>query len=107
MSYPQGYVPGSAWVAGSCWWHVTSTVSGYLYGMIPFKVTKRAIPTITFWSYAGTAGTASNGNVTDQGTCGTNSQSNTQYAACGNTSGSTQTPAGNNITAHYTASAEL
>jgi hypothetical protein len=107
MSYPLGTTPGTSSVAGSCWFHVTSTLSGYLYGMIPFKVTKRAIPTMTFYSYTGTVGTASNGNVTNTGTCGINGQVNTQYAAVGNTSGSTQTPDGNNITVHYTASIEL
>jgi hypothetical protein len=107
MSYPLGTTPGTASVAGSCWWHVTSTQNGYLYGIIPFKVTKRAIPTMTFFSYSGTSGTASDGNVTNSGACSINGQVNTQYAACGNSSGGTITPAGNNITAHYTASAEL
>lgn len=106
-SYPLSVVPGTASQPGSTWWHVSSTANGYIYGTIFFKVQKRATPTMAFYSYAGTSGQASDGTVTDVGTCSISGQSSEYQASCGNATGGTVTPAGSNITVHWTASAEL
>ena len=106
-SYAIDTVPATSSASGSNWFSVNSTITGYLGGSIAYKVIKRTTPTVTFYSYTGTAGTCSDGNAANYTTVSINGQSSSVQFGVGNNSGSTWAPAGNNITVHWTSSAEL
>jgi hypothetical protein len=106
-SYAIDTVPATSSASGSNWFSVNSTISGYLGGSIAYKVIKRTTPTVTFYSYTGTAGTCSDGNAANYTTVSINGQSSSVQFGVGNNSGSIWAPAGNNITVHWTSSAEL
>jgi len=105
-SYNQSVTPGTASVGISGF--ATSTTSGYNFGSIKFAVTKRADPTVSTWSFNGTAGRVADGNGSD---LAANSASINQAKETGfnlnNNSGGTLTFAGNNYLVNWAASAEL
>ena len=104
-SYPLDVAPGSA--NGSTYAENITPSNGYLGGQIRFKVSKRATPTFSFWTYLG--GTAGNWHY------GKNGQTEAQYAIA-NSSASTERivwftagiPTDQNVHyGHFAASAEL
>jgi hypothetical protein len=103
-SYPLGVTPGSA--NGATYAENITPSNGYLGGQIRFKVSKRATPTFSFWTYLGGAGNWHYGK---------NGQSEAQYAVA-NSSASTERivwftggiPTDQNVHyGHFAASAEL
>ena len=97
--------PGSA--NGSTYAENITPSNGYLGGQIRFKVSKRATPTFSFWTYLG--GTAGNWHY------GKNGQTEAQYAIA-NSSASTERivwftagiPTDQNVHyGHFAAEAEL
>jgi hypothetical protein len=107
-SYNQSVVPGTASVGAGAAGFATSTSNGYNYGVVRFAVSKRAASTVTTYSYAGTAGVASDGNASDltANSAGVNLPGETGYNL-NNGSGGTLTFTGNSYFVNWVASAEL
>ena len=110
-SYSADDVPGTA-SRGSVASFVTSTVNGYIYGFCSYKVQKRAKPTVTIYSYSGTAGFGSGGDGTNLAANALSVANETNFSGTNgflmqNNSGGTITPTGNNVLFNWVASIEL
>ena len=110
-SYSAADAPGTVNKA-SVATHLTSVTSGYLYGACSYKVQKRIKPSVTIYSYSGTADFGSDGNGTNLAASALAVANDTNFSGTNgfvmqNNSGGTLTPAGNNVMFNWVASAEL
>jgi hypothetical protein len=110
-SYSEADIAGAS-ARGSANMFVSSVVTGYLYGSVSYKTQKRAKPTVTIYSYNGTAGRGTDGNATNLAANTMDVASNTNFSGTSgfvvqNNSGLTLTPAGNNIIFNWVADIEL
>lgn len=108
-SYNQGVASGTASSPGFCFAGATSAVpQTSTYAFIPFKVCKRASPTVTTFSYGGTTSAASTRGGTElaAGSATPWAGSTANFTVNNNSAGSISPDFGGFIF-HYTASAEL
>jgi hypothetical protein len=110
-SYSEADIAGAS-ARGSANMFVSSVTNGYLYGSASYKTQKRAKPTVTIYSYNGTAGRGTDGNATNLAANAMDVASNTNFSGTSgfvvqNNSGLTLTPAGNNIIFNWVADIEL
>jgi hypothetical protein len=109
-SYPIGTVPGTAG-SGQCPYFVTSVLNGVVYATVYYRVTKRATPTVSLWSYTGTSGVWSGGDGSDAAANTTspswvNGLSESSFGIQ-NTSGGVFSPAYTSMFGAWASSAEL
>jgi hypothetical protein len=105
-SYPVGVVPGTTGYVGPAAVVARTTINGYCFYTVPYSVQKRATPSISLWSYNGTAnqlGSFDSGN--NLGAASALQITAYSFLLCNNSGGNISD--GSPITINYSSSAEL
>jgi hypothetical protein len=105
-SYPENVAPGTSGYVGPAAVSARTTSNGYCFYTVPYAVKKRATPSISLWSYNGTAsqlGSFDSGN--NLGAASALQITAYSFLLCNNSGGNISD--GSPITINYSASAEV